>query len=453
MAEAFIGFVVSVSLQSGLKLTGTVAHIEPASQQMTLKDVELQFPNQPVFYTSVYGVFGTDIVDLQVVSQAAAAAGTKPAVTRSIARDVPHQKDDQPPTITIQQQGGSRQHDGKQSQQNNNGWADEDVNGFIEKEFDFQANLNMFDKKKVFAEIQERDDTAPETLLVTLNRLPRKPNGSRTNLLPTENVLDGEPKETSHKTAPAIRTADTHINCVTVSPLQMAHAEHECIKVTGPSEVQLIENGGRGVSALALQRVQAGNTPIVMVLTGNNKTGAYGVSTARHLANHGCHVVVCASEQLQNLCDTISMQESMFIRIGGDIIYDFDELNRWSPDLIIDAMVGSENKLMEQEDEKEEYEALRRMICWAGNQSAPVLSIDFPSAIGGGRGRSAEHWIRPRWTVCLGAPKTGCSSTDVTGTLYMADIGIPRTCWKRAGVKGWTVPWGASFVVELEYVS
>lgn len=38
--------------------------------------------------------------------------------------------------------------------QQTNGWADEDVDGFKGKEFDFQANLDMFDKKKVFAEIQ-----------------------------------------------------------------------------------------------------------------------------------------------------------------------------------------------------------------------------------------------------------------------------------------------------------
>lgn len=33
-------------------------------------------------------------------------------------------------------------------------WAGEDVNDFKEEEFDFQANLNMFDKEKVFAEIR-----------------------------------------------------------------------------------------------------------------------------------------------------------------------------------------------------------------------------------------------------------------------------------------------------------
>jgi hypothetical protein len=34
------------------------------------------------------------------------------------------------------------------------GWAGEDVNIFREEEFDFQKNLDMFDKAKVFAEIR-----------------------------------------------------------------------------------------------------------------------------------------------------------------------------------------------------------------------------------------------------------------------------------------------------------
>lgn len=125
---------------------------------------------------------------------------------------------------------------------------------------------------------------------MTLNRLPRKENAAKKNLLPTENVL--EPKESSgeesdtdtetsatsveksKKKQPKIRTANGQSCCLSVSPLQMAYAEHECgrkkinnkstelfsdiwhlniVKVTGPSEDQLIENGGRGASMVALQ--------------------------------------------------------------------------------------------------------------------------------------------------------------------------------------------------------
>lgn len=62
------------------------------------------------------------------------------------------------------------------------------------------------------------------------------------------------------------------------------------------------------------------------------------------------------------------------------------------------------------------------------------------------------HCVRPTWTVCLGAPKTGCLSSEVTGELFMVDLGIPKASWKRASAKGWTLPWGADFLVALEYV-
>ena len=156
------------------------------------------------------------------------------------------------------------------------------------------------------------------------------------------------------------------------------------------------------------------------------------------------------------------------------------ELEGWKADLIVDAMIGSQQLQTEEEDQDEEdkeaTETLREMIQWASRQSAPVLSIDFPSAMRGPNGRPLfiyeaqthtqilyfKSWnltdfyildvIHPQWTVCLGAPKSGCIAQEVTGELYMADIGIPKICWKRAGVKGWTAPWGADFLVALEYV-
>lgn len=117
---------------------------------------------------------------------------------------------------------------------------------------------------------------------------------------------------------------------------------------TGPSEVQLIENGGRGVCALTLQligrlgnyiyiyiytwiliysiggsrRIQSDDIPVIIMLTGNNKIGAYGMAAARHLINHGCHVVICASGKRQGLGDAIAQQEAMFEHVGGKIVYD-----------------------------------------------------------------------------------------------------------------------------------
>lgn len=52
------------------------------------------------------------------------------------------------------QQQQQQQQQQSYRKRNSDGWAGEDVDIFREEEFDFQKNLDMFDKAKVFAEIR-----------------------------------------------------------------------------------------------------------------------------------------------------------------------------------------------------------------------------------------------------------------------------------------------------------
>jgi enhancer of mRNA-decapping protein 3 len=79
--------------------------------------------------------------------------------------------------------------------ENPNGWATEDATDIQEMgDFDFQGNLSKFDKRKVFDEIRNDDNTADEDRLVSHNRRAARPgtNGGK-NLHYTENVLDSPP--------------------------------------------------------------------------------------------------------------------------------------------------------------------------------------------------------------------------------------------------------------------
>lgn len=60
------------------------------------------------------------------------------------------------------------------------------------------------------------------------------------------------------------------------------------------------------------------------------------------------------------------------------------------------------------------------------------------------------HRIKPKWTLCYGAPICGCSSRNVTGELFLADIGIPKSAWQKANVHP-TVPFGSDIIIALEY--
>ncbi|KAK9389897.1 YjeF N-terminal domain-containing protein [Lipomyces mesembrius] len=91
------------------------------------------------------------------------------------------------------------------------GWASEDTSVYKDTEFDFQGNLDRFDKKSVFDEIRLTDKTDPGARLVSFNR--RDANGASTHqlqqqsihelikrpprkhFLPTENVLGTKSSE------------------------------------------------------------------------------------------------------------------------------------------------------------------------------------------------------------------------------------------------------------------
>ncbi|KAF9585497.1 enhancer of mRNA decapping [Lunasporangiospora selenospora] len=513
-----------------------------------------------------------------------------------------------------------------------NEWATGDTEDFKDEDFDFQSNLDLFDKARVFAEIREADDTAPESLLVNLNRNPNRARALEESpmmkkLLPTENVLDPAPKKRpgfkrggsnssganhrhhhksgkeglgselseedeaddsddegswissnnsssgdeneagsplqpmsgavvagkksstlalglngeggnqssstssiKRKTRGAVKIQTlTGVLCPTVTSSQMQEAEKLSALEMGLSESQMIENGGRGAAMMCLQalggsrRIQPNNhnsAPIVVILAGNNRTGAYALCAGRHLSNHGCQVLafVAGSNREDQLHASVAGQSRGFIASGGEMLHTITELPESSSspvDLIMDGMLGYQFGIRDIVDAVER-ETVCDLMDWANDNKAPVLSLDLPSGVHGmtspssssatkskngsrsasrgegagsgcgsgadtgkgcsngsgsvggsasaisnkanaaGKGGGADmskFCIRPKWTLCLGAPKTGCRSRATTGELFLTDLGIPRACWKRAGVKGWGMPYGADFLVGLEYLS
>ncbi|KAF9208559.1 enhancer of mRNA decapping [Haplosporangium sp. Z 27] len=431
-------------------------------------------------------------------------------------------------------------------------WAQGDTEDFKDEDFDFQHNLGLFDKAAVFAEIREADDTAPESLLVNLNRNPNRARAMEESpmmrkLKPTENVLDPAPKRSTYKRtnsktnvhgsglseedeadesedddswnssvdeltaatsglkvrtngivgsgtfgSPSLPTSSTKANgegsnsnggggskkravkiqtlsgvaCPTVTSLQMQEVERLSASDMGLSEEQMTENGGRGAAMMCLQalggsrRIQPNNhnsAPLVVILAGNNRTGAYALCAARHLSNHGCQVMafVAGSNLEGQLHSMVASQSRGFLAAGGEMIHTITELPQASSpvDLIMDGMLGYQYTVRDIVD-SDERETVCDLMDWANDNKAPVLSLDMPSGVNGttGQGDKTKFCVRPKWTLCLGAPKAGCRSRSTTGELFLTDLGIPRACWKKAGVKGWGMPWGADFLVGLEYL-
>ncbi|KAJ1976522.1 enhancer of mRNA decapping [Dimargaris verticillata] len=488
-----------------------------------------------------------------------------------------------------------------------NAWASGDVDQFKDEEFDFQSNLSMFDKKKVFDEIRSNDATDPDTLLVNLNIKPQFAKPAPRNLAPTENVLD--PMPASHRgsayaaldessadeseteaaelpTSPSPGVPDDAVlsaivaepteptalanlpplsgcrslkssNCSsgTTAPSQrgrhvsdwpgsrppVGHLTRNPVSATdllatmkganvlelssratamsqsmpptpanpgampgisavkprfkavngtmvpgvartqfvelerilatevvGPSKEQLIENAGRSSAMLCLQilggsrRIQPGNhnaPPVVLIMAGNNRLGAIGVCGARHLVNHGCEVVFVVASKDRDLDPSVFYQQRLARLAGARLIGRVTALPDQSNspvDLIVDGLLGATHAFNDIAMATEQ-QTITQLIQWANENKAPVLALEVPS----GHTKTSQatnpdvpnpyEMIVPRWTLCFGAPSAELTSRAMSGELTLADMGVPHALWKRVGVRQWRMPWGADYLVGLEY--
>lgn len=237
------------------------------------------------------------------------------------------------------------------------GWATEDITDFKDTDFDFQANLERFDKALVFDEIRQNDYTLPSDRLVAFNKvgsLKGRPVASNGQIKYSnkEMVLDSKSSEWDfsddndqdlhcmdsnnntedeasiknisavfslpHAPIPYSRrpsrpqlpadsiqliTANNKKPCPCASPVQMVELERLASEAFGISEGILTENAGRGVARLAIQslggpsRFSYGNhnsRPLIIVFVGNSRTGARALAAARHLANRQVRIIVVA---------------------------------------------------------------------------------------------------------------------------------------------------------------
>lgn len=119
---------------------------------------------------------------------------------------------------------------------------------------------------------------------------------------------------------------------------------------------------------------------------------------------------------------------------------DATEVVRERPDVIVDALIGYGLR-----------EAPRGraadLIAWANASGAPILSLDLPSGMNATTGQCPGACVQPSTTLTLALPKTGLA-IGTAGDLWLADLGIPRATYERAGVD-YTDPFGACDRVRL----
>lgn len=225
------------------------------------------------------------------------------------------------------------------------------------------------------------------------------------------------------------------------------------------TEDMMTENAARGIGQVALSALNSGNRrlalddaamPIVVVFAGNNKSGQRAVATARHLKNHGVHVILCVLglEREPELLEDLRRQLKVFRSFGGKVFRKIEMIEHLktldaSVELIIDGLLGLTMTIEElrTSDQATAFE----LITWANRSKANVLAIDIPSGIDPTSGKIAiiegsPLYLNARYVISMSAPKKGLLQTMIGGEgkdwqLFIADIGIPDIAWKKAGTR------------------
>lgn len=205
---------------------------------------------------------------------------------------------------------------------------------------------------------------------------------------------------------------------------QMREIDRIAIEETGPNLFQMMENAGRSLAGLAISMAGDGWRRISMVvLAGTGGNGGGGICAARHLANRGANVSLAITD-VSRLDGVPRAQLDIYRGTDGRLI----DIETMDPEagLIIDAVLGYSLT-------GPPRRAAKSMIEHINTVPTPVLSLDVPSGVDATTGESPGASVKATTTLTLALPKTGLGLRRV-GEIWLADLGIPRETYQRAGI-------------------
>lgn len=190
----------------------------------------------------------------------------------------------------------------------------------------------------------------------------------------------------------------------------MVEVDRQMIEELRIGLLQMMENAGRTLARLV---IALGAPDRVAVACGSGGNGGGGMVAARHLVNAGVDVVVTLSREDAELSGVPAHQLDILRRMGVET----------SPQVVhadatIDALIGYSLRGAPRHRTAELIEQL------AG---AAVVALDTPSGLDVTSGRTPGVVVAADATMTLALPKAGLRAASQVGTLYLADIGVPRS--------------------------
>ncbi|KAL8729280.1 MAG: hypothetical protein Q9181_005059 [Wetmoreana brouardii] len=268
--------------------------------------------------------------------------------------------------------------------------------------------------------------------------------------------------ESSQAAKPSFQIVKSDSTCPCVTPLQMLELEQLATSELGLSDDMMIENAAQCIAQLA-RKITTGDR--IIILAGSTKSGARAIAAGRQMRNHGMRVLifVLGIEREDDLLEIVKRQLSIYRNSGGQLL-PLEKLlamgtsGRKSVDLVVDALLGMH--LSFEDLRIADQNAFFEIVSWVNHSGGPVLAVDIPSGMDAASGAIIGASVKATHVLALGAPKKGLLEAEISGRgtltwgLFVADIGISNSVWKKFGTKRRDgVNFGAEWVAELEFES
>lgn len=362
------------------------------------------------------------------------------------------------------------------------------------EEFDFASNLQKFDKESVFKDISLHDKVDQSARLVSFNKidgnkekygndemvLKKKHDDSWDNndnydysnivnkhqseiqsVNSSENILQSrQASNTSYERKVSLTPTFAQFsnslyddsNIPTCSTLQLSDIFNICKDKFGLTEQIMNENAGRSISELIINNIigdfritfkNHNETPVVLLLIGNNKAGATALTAGRHLFNCGLKTIAYLLYDKENSEDELLAQVDnelkRYSNVGGKIVNGLKQLddilnNMGLPlEFILEGLQGFDcdlNDLVESE-----LEQAIELIEWCNSKGLPMMSIDIPSGLNPSSGTNENDilLLKSKYLVSVGLPLTSALNMYKFGYFekgkmihHLIDCGVPR---------------------------
>ncbi|AGZ49093.1 yjeF-related family protein [Mycobacterium kansasii 662] len=181
--------------------------------------------------------------------------------------------------------------------------------------------------------------------------------------------------------------------------------------------IQMMENAGHRLARLVLTLAAPGR---VAVVAGSGGNGGGGLVAARHLANAGVDVVVTLGGPADQLNPVPAHQFDILRRMKvatSDTIVDAD--------LTVDALIGYSLRGAPRGRAAE--------LIGAMTSASSVVALDTPSGLDVTSGEAPGDVVSADATLTLALPKIGMRNAPQVGSLYLADISVPRSVTAALG--------------------